>query len=471
MPEIRILVIDDELVICKSCEKIIQRAGYECRYALSGTEGVRMMDEDRFDVVFIDLKMPDVGGLEVLRTIKQRHPDVVAVVITGYATIASAVETMKVGAFDYLPKPFTPQEFRSVLEKAIEKRRIRLENAALSGEAVEVAEFEGLIGKSPAMREVFRLIGKVAPNESTVLIIGESGTGKELVASAIHRQSDRRDRKFVALDCGTLSPELLESELFGHVRGSFTGAVATKPGLFEVADGGTMFLDEIANTSLAVQGKLLRVLQEQEFLPVGGVEHKKVDVRLIAATNRDLKKLAQKGEFREDLFYRLSVFPLPLPPLRDRKEDIPALAYHFLAEASRRAGSPVHSISEKALEMLMDYDWPGNVRELENVMERLVIVAEGDRIEPHHLPEGLYSEVIDIGLSIPGKSRDLKILKKELRQKAVEDLERKFVLQALRRNGWNVTRAAEDVDMQRPNFQALMRKYNIRLKDLMREPE
>jgi DNA-binding NtrC family response regulator len=471
MPAIRILVIDDELVICKSCEKIIQRAGYDCAYALSGRDGVRMVDEEQFDVVFIDLKMPDVGGLEVLRTIKQRHPDIVAVVITGYATISSAVETMKVGAFDYLPKPFTPQEFRSVLEKAIEKRRIRLENVALSGETLKVTEFEGLIGKSPAIQDVFRLIGKVAPSDSTVLIIGESGTGKELVASAIHRKSDRNRRKFVALDCGTLSPELLESELFGHVKGAFTGAVATKPGLFEVADGGTLFLDEIGNTSLGVQGKLLRVLQEQEFLPVGGVEHKRVDVRLIAATNRDLKKLAQKGEFREDLFYRLSVFPLPLPPLRNRKEDIPALAYHFLAEANRRAGSHVGSISEKALEMLMDYDWPGNVRELENVMERLVIVTEGDRIEPHHLPEGLYSEVIDIGLSVPTNSRDLKILKKELRQKAVEDLERKFVLQALRRNGWNVTRAAEDVDMQRPNFQAFMRKYNIRLKDLMKEPE
>jgi transcriptional regulator with GAF, ATPase, and Fis domain len=213
------------------------------------------------------------------------------------------------------------------------------------------------------------------------------------------------------------------------------------------------------------------VLQEQEFLPVGGVEHKKVDVRLIAATNRDLRKLAKKGEFREDLFYRLSVFPLPLPPLRERKEDIPALAYHFLVKANERTGNRVEKISEKTLEMLIDYDWPGNVRELENVMERLVIVADGNRIEPHHLPEGLYSEVIDIGLSIPNNSRDLKILKKELRQKAVEDLERKFVLQALRHSGWNVTRAADEVDMQRPNFQAMMRKYNIRLKDLMREAD
>jgi DNA-binding NtrC family response regulator len=471
MSNIRVLIIDDELVICKSCEKIIRRAGHEAKYALNGRDGMRMIGEEEFDVVFIDLKMPDIGGMEVLRNVKQRHPDIIAIIITGYATIASAVETMKLGAFDYLPKPFTAQEFRVALDNAIEKRTILLENKALSENAEPVAEFEGLIGKSQPMQEVFSLITKVAGSDSTVLILGESGTGKELVAAAIHRRSGRRDRKFVALDCGTLSPELLESELFGHVKGAFTGAVVTKLGLFEVADKGTLFLDEIANTSAGVQGKLLRVLQEREFLPVGGVATRKVDVRLICASNRDLKTLSANGEFREDLFYRLSVFPIQLPPLRERKEDIPALAYHFLDKYNKRAGKSINRLAPKVLEMLLDYEWPGNVRELENVIERLVIITEGDAIDPRNLPNGLYSEVIDIGISIPRKSNDLKILKKKLRQKAVEDLEKRFVLQALRRSQWNVTRASEDVEMQRPNFQALMRKYNVRLKDLRTSPD
>jgi two-component system NtrC family response regulator len=385
--------------------------------------------------------------------------------ITGYATVESAVEAMKSGAFDYLPKPFTPDEVAVVVKKALETRSMILENLYLRGEIQAKYRFENIIGNSKKMQEIYRLIAKVAPTNSTVLITGESGTGKELIARAIHFNSQRKDRQFVPVDCAVLSENLLESELFGHVKGSFTGAIVTKPGLFEVADGGSLFLDEIGNISMAMQSKLLRFIQEREFTPVGGTKLKKVDVRLIAATNKDLEEKIKEGAFREDLFYRLNIVPISLPPLRERKEDIPLLAMHFLKKYCQDMGRNPKALSQAGMEMLMRYPWPGNVRELENIIERAVIMTEEETILPKHLPLPLQERPEGITFTVPKTNEELRELKRHLRDKAIEEVERLFVLDALSRNDWNVTRSSKDVGMLRPNFQALMRKHNIRSAD------
>ncbi len=457
----RVLVVDDELSICKSCEKILGRHGYEVRSVLSGKQALALLEQEPFDLVFTDLKMAEMGGMELLQELRNRFPDIVPVVITGYSTIASVVETMKLGAFDYLPKPFTPEEMRAVVASAWEKRRRILESRAMESGA-PVQGFEGMVGESPPMQEVFKLIRKVAPTSSTVLIVGESGTGKELVARAIHSASTRKNQRFFAVDCGTLSVNLLESELFGHVKGSFTGAVATKKGMFEAADHGTVFLDEICNVDLEVQGKLLRFIQEREFLPVGGTEPKHIDVRLIFATNRDLSRMVAEGSFREDLYYRLHVFPIYLPPLRDRRQDVPCLAGLLLARIRERSGKEVDRISEEALRILTQHDWPGNVRQLESAIEWAAISCDGKIIEPRHLPSAVRPRGFTSETPIPRNNDEFLQLKKKLREQAVADLEREFALAALERNGWNVSRAAQEVGIARPNFQAIMRKHNIR---------
>jgi DNA-binding NtrC family response regulator len=382
--------------------------------------------------------------------------------ITGYATVESAVEAMKSGAFDYLPKPFTPDEVAVVVKKAVETRSLILENIYLRGEIQAKYGFENIIGTSKKMQEIYRLIAKVAPTNSTVLITGESGTGKELIARAIHYNSQRKERQFVPVDCAVLSENLLESELFGHVKGSFTGAIVTKPGLFEVADGGTLFLDEIGNISLTTQSKLLRVIQEREFTPVGGTKLKKVDVRILAATNKDLPEKIKEGTFREDLFYRLNIVPIHLPPLRERPEDIPLLAQHFLEKYCRELGKKLKALSPAAVELLVRHSWPGNVRELENTMERVAVMTDEEVILPKHFPLPLQENPEGICFEVPKTSDELRETKKHLRDKAVEDIEKLFVLAALARNDWNVTRSAKDVGMLRPNFQALMRKHNIK---------
>jgi two-component system NtrC family response regulator len=457
----KVLIVDDEPTICRSCEKILSREGYLVKVAYSGKQATAILEQEPFDIIFTDLKMAEMGGMELLETMRSRFPDVVPVVITGYATIASAVETMKMGAFNYLPKPFTPEEMAAVAKKAWEKRRSLIETRAVaSGEMLP--EFCGIVGKSPKIHEIFRMIRKVAPTSSTVLIVGETGTGKELVARAIHALSPRSENRFCAVDCGTLSVELLESELFGHIKGAFTGAVANKQGIFEVADQGTVFLDEICNINLEIQGKLLRFIQEREFLPVGGTETKHVDIRLVFATNRDLEKMVAEGTFREDLYYRLYVYPIQLPPLRERREDIPVLAYHLLSKMQRQEGKRVTTISEAALSLLEQYDWPGNVRQLESAIERAVISCEGTIIEPHHLPRAVARTGLPEAFPVPKTNKEFLALKKRLREQAISELEREFVLEALERNNWNVTRAAQEVDIQRPNFQALMRKHGIR---------
>jgi DNA-binding NtrC family response regulator len=460
----RVLVVDDELSICKSCEKILSREGYRVKSVLNGSQALTMLEQEPFDIVFTDLKMAEMGGMDLLETLRVRFPDVVPVVITGYATIASVVETMKLGAFDYLPKPFTPEEMAAVAKKAWEKRQLFLRIQG-SAEGESQREFAGIVGSSPKMQEVYRLIRKVAPTSSTVLIIGETGTGKEMVARAIHSLSPRKHERFFAVDCGTLSVNLLESELFGHLKGSFTGAVADKRGIFESAHRGTVFLDEICNIDVEVQGKLLRFIQEREFLPVGGTESRRVDVRLIFATNRDLEKMVTEGSFREDLYYRLYVFPVRLPPLRERREDIAQLACHLLNLVRVRSGKNVSSFSDDALRLLEQFDWPGNVRQLESAVERAAITCDGAVIEPRHLPKRITRQGLPGDFPIPRTNREFVSLKKKLREQSVAELEREFVLEALQRNEWNVSRAAHEVGIQRPNFQALMRKHGIRPED------
>jgi DNA-binding NtrC family response regulator len=464
VPTPRILVVDDEMIVCESCKRILEEEGYEVEIALSGKEAFEEMKANPFDIVITDLKMPGIDGMEVLSTFRREYPDSIIIMITGFSTVETAVEAMKLGAFDYIPKPFTPDEVTIVVKKAIEKKSLLLENIYLRQELQEKYGFHNIVGKSKKMQEIYRIIAKVAITDSTVLITGQSGTGKELIARAIHFNSPRREKQFVPVDCAVLSENLLESELFGHVRGSFTGAVTTKPGLFEVADGGTVFLDEVGNISLSIQAKLLRVLQEREFTPVGGTKAKKVDIRLIAATNKDLEKMIKEELFREDLYYRLNIVPIYLPALKERQDDIPLLAAHFLKKYAEEMGKTIKGFTPEAVEKLMRYPWPGNVRELENVIERTVVMIEDEMVRVEHLilPGQQEKEISEN--QIPLTSEELKEIKKHVREKAVEEIEKAFVLSALERHQWNVTRAAEEVGMLRPNFQALMRKYNLRVR-------
>lgn len=466
VPNPRILVVDDEMIVCESCKRILEEEEYEVEVALSGKEAFEKMKENPFDIVITDLKMPGIDGMEVLKTFRKEYPDAIVIMITGFSTVETAVEAMKLGAVDYIPKPFTPDEVSIVVRKAIEKKSLLLENIYLRQELQEKYGFHNIVGKSKKMQEIYRIIAKVANTDSTVLIYGQSGTGKELIARAIHFNSPRRDKQFVPVDCAVLSENLLESELFGHVRGSFTGAVTTKPGLFEVADGGTVFLDEVGNISLAIQAKLLRVLQEREFTPVGGTKAKKVDIRLIAATNKELEKMIKEETFREDLYYRLNIVPIYLPPLRERQEDIPMLAVHFLKKYAEEMGKTIKGFTPEAMEKLMKYPWPGNARELENVIERTVVMIDEEMVRVDHLfLPGQREQESSGEKHIPTTSEELKEIKKQMREKAVEEVEKAFVLSALERHHWNVTRAAEEVGMLRPNFQALMRKYNLRARE------
>ena len=458
----RILVVDDELGICQSCVKILSRENHRVEYALNGYDALRMMQEEPFDVVITDLKMSSMGGMEVLRRVKESYPDSIVIVITGYASVASTVEVMKMGAHDYLPKPFTPEELRAVVRRALADREIRLQSQELAAQrgGPKILSHQ-LIGNSPKMQAVVSMIRKVAPTDSTVLICGESGTGKELIARAIHANSRRKDQVFFAVDCGTLSGNLLESELFGHAKGAFTGAYKSKDGLFKSADRGTVFLDEISNINLEVQAKLLRFLEAKEFLPLGASSISKVDVRLILATNRDLMEMVKQGSFREDFYYRIFVYPIFTPPLRERKPDILPIAYHFLKRFSEMIGKNVKAFDKDALARLTTYDWPGNVRQLKNAIERAVILCEGEVVTSRELsvPESI-ERLVEY---VPSNNEELKRAKKEIREKAVDAVEKNFVLRALMQSNWNVTKAAKTVGLQRPNFQNLMKKHGVTL--------
>lgn len=453
----RVLIIDDDEIVRKSCEKVLSPEGYITASAQSGREGLKLLSNKPFDLVLTDLRMSDMNGIDVLKKVKEMGPDIEVIIITGYGTIKSAIEAIRYGAYDYVEKPFSPEELLNVVRRSLERRNLILENTRLKQEVQSLYRVENIVGNSKAIQRVFNLIATVAPTESTVLITGESGTGKELVARAIHFNSPRREGPFIVVDCGTIPDNLMEAELFGYTKGSFTGATETQRGLIETAKRGSLFFDEIGNLNLNLQAKLLRLIQEREFRMVGGRELIKADIRIIAATNKDLLSLVKEGTFREDLFYRLNVFPIYMPPLRERKEDIPALSNHFLKKYNKESGKNVTNISAEAMKKLFLYDWPGNVRELENVIHRALILSREDMLSPEDI---IISGIEDI--KIPKTLRELKETKKRLKARSIEGIERSFILDALSRNNWNISRAAEEVGMQRTNFHSLMRKYGIR---------
>jgi two-component system, NtrC family, response regulator PilR len=383
-----ILVVDDEEIMREILETLLSREGYEVRLASSGAEGLEMARATPFDAALVDIMMPGIDGIATLDELKRIDDDLAVIIITAYASVESAIAAMKNGAFDYVTKPFKNDEVLAVVRNAIERRRLVNENRALRQNIQErYHKFGNIIGKSRRMRQVFDLIIQAAPSRSTILIQGESGTGKELVARAIHANSSRAERSFITVNSGNLPADLLESTLFGHVRGAFTGAVYPKKGLFDLADKGSIFFDEIGNVPLETQAKLLRVIQERDFMRLGGIETIKVDVRIIAATNVDLRQMMEEGRFREDLFYRLHVISIQLPSLRERKDDIPLLAQHFLGKYGEENKKGALELAPEALDLLMAYDWPGNVRELENVIERAVVLASGARIGIDLIPD------------------------------------------------------------------------------------
>ncbi len=387
----RILVVDDEEVMRDVLQTLLDQAGYQVTLAESGPQGLALARRQAFDAAIVDVMLPEMGGLEVLEELKKVDAELAVLMITAFASVETAITAMKKGAFDYIAKPFKHEEVLHILRNALNQRRLLDENRELRTALRDQGRFTEIVGKAPRMQQIFSLISQAAPSRSTILVVGESGTGKELVAKAIHANSPRVDKPFVVVNSGSLPHDLLESNLFGHVKGAFTGAVYAKKGLFELADKGTLFFDEIGNIPLETQAKLLRVMQEREFMRLGGVETLKVDVRIVAATNIDLRRAVEDGRFREDLFYRLNVIAVQLPPLRQRKEDIPSLVAHFVDKYAKENTKRVVGVSPAALQSLMDYDWPGNVRELENVIERGVVLATSDSIDRDLIPDHVRS--------------------------------------------------------------------------------
>jgi len=443
-----ILIIDDDEAIRDSCSQILKKEGFRVKASKDGIEGLRLFKEESFQVVLLDLRLPGLDGMEVLSRIKEENPETPVVIITAYASIESAVEAMKRGAFNYLAKPFSPEELRVITRKALKSREVFFENIYLRQELEKKTEFDMVVGKSKAMEKVMDISRRVAATESTVLISGESGTGKELLAREIHNHSLRKNAPFVVVDCGALVETLFESELFGHVKGSFTGAHETKHGRFEVANGGTIFLDEIGNISLNIQAKLLRVIQEREVTRIGSTKPIKVDVRILAATNQELADLVRKEKFREELFYRLSVVPIHLPPLRERKEDIPLLVEHFLQKYNKRTRKNINSISPAVKKALMEYDWPGNIRELENTIERAVVLSKGNEIEL----ESLVYHGITSSSSLFHLAGG--------RYKTLSEIEEDYIKTVFQAEHGNKSKTAKILGIDRKTLMAKIRKYN-----------
>lgn len=467
VPRLRILVVDDDPAVGASCRRILSPEGHEVIVFENPVAGFQAALNGQYDLILLDLVMPGLDGMKFLGQLKVAGIVTPVVILTGYATVESAVEAMKQGASDYIAKPFTPEQLSTLVRK-VGTRALWFRHPLVGSKGAEIYQgFEGILGQSRPMQQVFALIKRVAPTDGTVLISGESGTGKELVAQAIHRLSPRRDKPMLACDCTALAPTLLESELFGHVKGSFSGAIATKKGLFEVAHGGTLFLDEVGNLSLETQAKLLRVLETRRVKKVGETVEREVDIRLIAATNRDLAELVRAGLFREDLYYRLNVVPIHLPPLRERPGDISLLANVFLRRACARMNLSIKGFTPEAMARLESYSWPGNVRELKNIIERMTILCEEEYIDVVHLPLEIRQTPVRTSLlPLPTTWEEFRRLKEQVADTAIQELERRFVLEALRRAGGNVSRAAKQVRMLRPNFHKLMRKYGIRPEDI-----
>ena len=448
--QFKILVVDDEKLTLKNLKYILTKEGYEVKAVDNGMSALNLLKNEEFDLVITDLKMDMVSGLDILEKCKEWYPDTEVIMITAYGSIDSAIQAMKLGAYHYITKPFRLDELKILVKEALEKVRIKKENKRLKEELERLkGTVVHIITQNPEMKKILELAEKVAPTDCPVLILGETGTGKELLARYIHQHSRRKDKAFLAINCGAFTEELLANELFGHEKGAYTGAVSTKKGLLEVASGGTLFLDEITEMSSTMQVKFLRVLQEKEFIRLGGTEPIKVDVRIIAATNRDIKKEIEKGRFREDLYYRLNVISFNLPPLCQRKEDIPLLCYYFLNKYAKEMNKEVKEISEEAMELLLSYDYPGNVRELENIIARAVALTNSSKIELSHLPEDFR------------KFKIFTFRKKNSPLPTLEEQEKEYIKMVLKEVGGNKTLAAQILGIDRATLWRKLKKYSL----------
>lgn len=443
-----ILIVDDDVQMTVMLKKILEKEGYDVEIALNGQDALAKSAVGDLDLIISDIRMPGMDGLEFLERIKGNHQDVPVVLMTAFGSIEAAVESMKKGAYHYIAKPFKTEQLLSVVEAALRERKLQLEVAGLRREITKEFSFSNIIGKSPVMQELFSLIRRVARTKSTVIIYGKSGTGKELVAKALHYNSPRADKTFVAFNCAAIPETLLETELFGHAKGAFTDARYAKKGLFVEADGGTLFLDEIGDMPVSIQGKLLRAIQEREIRPVGATQEIKIDVRLVAATHHDLQQLLKEGKIREDLYFRLNVVPINLPELKDRKEDIPPLVRHFIKKYAVENNQKPLNVSRETMRILMEYSWPGNVRELENVLERAAILTEGPMIQPENLPEGLRSAPYASDEEIPISF-------------SLENLEKKHIQDILNLTRGNQSEAAKILGIDRRTLYRKIKAYNL----------
>ncbi len=452
----QILIVDNEKSMRDFLSIVLKKAGYDCLTAEDGEQAMKVIEQEGADLVITDIKMPGMDGLTLLKTLKVASPETATVMMTAFASTETAIEAMKEGAYDYLTKPFQIDEVKLVVKNVLERKTLRQENRQLRRELKSQADFTQIIGKSAAMRKVLELVEKVADNKSNILITGESGTGKELIARAIHYNSSRKDHSFVTVNCSALPETLLESELFGHMKGAFTGAIGNKPGLFETADKGSILLDEIGETSLAIQVKLLRVLQERELRRVGGTKEIKVDIRIIAATNRNLEELIAEGKFREDLYYRLDVIPIHLPPLRERPEDVPLLADYFLHKYNESLGKSVEGFSPEAIRLLSQHEWKGNVRELENVLERAVALTANPMLSPEDFGGSLMktTQGIPVPARIPREGLDLEAL--------IGKIEKELLIKALDDTRWVKKEAAKRLHLNFRSFRYRVAKYGIK---------
>jgi DNA-binding NtrC family response regulator len=457
----RILIIDDEASIRESLETLLTLEGYNVETAPEGESGLDQIDRASYDLVLLDLALPGKNGLEVLHLIRDRHPALPVIMITAFGTVDNVVEAIRTGAQNFVQKPWDNEKLLADIRSAIARYHAEEENIQLKRALKQRYNFENIVGKSDGMLRIFDLVAQVAPSRSTVLIQGESGTGKELIAKALHANSPRRDKPFVPVNTGAMPSELLESTLFGHVKGAFTSAIATKKGLFDVANGGTLFLDEIATMGMDTQAKILRVLQDRRFMQLGGIQEIQVDVRIIAATNIDLRHAVRDGRFREDLYYRLNVITIDLPPLRSRREDIPLLTTHFLKYFSEENGLPLRSLSPDAIRALVDYDWPGNVRELENIMERGVVLSSGQIINSDLLPGHLTGRSYSSSLLEHNPNASLFDI--------IEDIERRIIVDKLERCNWNQTEAAEQFRIPLSTLNQKIKRLNIEIKKRVKE--
>jgi len=457
----RILIIDDESAIRESLETLLTLEGYVVEMAPEGESGLERIDQSSYDLVLLDLALPGKNGLEILHLIREHHADLPVIMITAYGKVDNVVEAIRTGAQNFVQKPWDNDKLLADIRSAIARFHAEEENVQLKRALKQRYNFEHIIGKSEAMLSIFDLVAQVAPSRSTVLIQGESGTGKELIAKALHANSPRRDKPFVPVNTGAMPSDLLESTLFGHTKGAFTSAIATKKGLFDVANGGTLFLDEIATMGMDTQAKILRVLQDRRFMQLGGISEIQVDVRIIAATNVDLRQAVRDGKFREDLFYRLNVITVELPPLRSRREDIPLLAAHFLKRYSDENGLLLRSLSSDAIRALVDYDWPGNVRELENVIERGVVLSSGPTINSDLLPGHLTGRSYSSSLLEHNPNASLFDI--------IEDIERRIIVDKLERCNWNQTDAAEQFRIPLSTLNQKIKRLNIEIKKRVKE--